>query len=355
MSAPQIDASPETDLGSLAPPTFRPPGHIRETGAVEPYPRAERWATVTALPSVDETGPVEPVTETETEKPSVEESAETPARATGPEPAEPDVAEALDQPGLVRSCEQSAPASAVPVDPDPQPVPPAKPTESAWEYATCVGYWMSVSVGAAGQIFALADLMNIGWLSYPVAAAGAAFAEVTMIGASKRARNHRIAEHPKPWKLLLVIACLICGYATAMNFIHWMRYSVGMAVMFAGGSAVGFTVETTVEHIEAAEYERRRVRYEDEHRRWKDRQARRNPASPRPAASASRTSTSAVKTSAKSAKAARDALTEEIVAYAVRSGKGYRAARAAFKGRTGLPSESKVKRELDKAKQAAAS
>ena len=346
MSAPQIDASPETDLGSLAPPTFRPPGHIRETGAVEPYPRAERWATVTALPSAEE--------------PSAEQAAETPSRMPWSQAAEPAVAEdGLDPSGFVEPGEQFGAGTAEPaVELDPQPSPPPKPTESAWEYATSVGYWMSVSVGASGQIFALADLMNIGWLSYPVAAAGAAFAEVTMIGASKRARNHRIAEHPKPWKLLLVIACLICGYATAMNAIHWLRYSVGMAVMFAGGSAVGFTVETTVEHIEAAEYERRKLRWQDEHRRWKDRQARRRAASPRPAASPSRTATSPVaapaktasggakKTSRASRSSGSEELKREIRAWARQHGKGAKAARTAFRDRPNLPALSTLKRWL---------
>ena len=319
---------------------------------MEPYPR---WATVTALPSVDETGPIEPVTETEAEEPPAEETAETPAR-TGPEAADPVLAEELDQPGGVESGEQFGPASAEPAVPlDPQPVPPPKPKESAWEYATSVGYWMSVSVGAAGQIFALADLMDIGWLSYPVAAAGAAFAEVTMIGASKRARNHRIAEHPKPWKLLLVIACVICGYATAMNAIHWLRYSVGMAVMFAGGSAVGFTVETTVEHIEAAEYERRRARYEDDYRRWQNRQKSRSaaPASSsttsKAATTRSATSSSqkqpAKTTATKARKAAEQQRLSEIVQWAKTNKAGPRRAHQHF-GRPTRPSESTIKRAL---------
>lgn len=348
MSAPQIDDAP-ADLGSITPPATIP-----QTGPAEPYPRVEHLASVTALPSSEDTGPINPVG-AEDEDPDALEAEETPAHPARPDAGDPAVAGELEQ------SDAAAAESAAQLDP--MPSPPPKPKESAWEYATSVGYWMSVSVGAAGQIFALADLMNIGWMSYPVAAAGAAFAEVTMIGASKRARNHRIAEHAKPWRLLLVIACVICGYATAMNFVHWLRYSVGMAIMFAGGSAVGFSVETTVEHIEAAAYERRKKHYENEYRKWRERQARSNPARSRPAATAPRKTASAAKSQpAKTAQTSKSTssgpgsrVLDEIVAYAQQHSLGARAARNEYRAKYRprvVPSEPTVKRALNKAKSA---
>lgn len=369
--SPQIDAP--ADLGSITPPE-----NIPQVGPVEPFPRAERWATVTALPGALETESTEPVTEIGEEDITAEDCGETEAAPAHPvRPGDPESSSAASGDGQREreATESEEPASRDirpdPVQhtpPDPEPRPPRKPKDSRWEHATSVGYWMSVSVGAAGQIFALASWMDMGWLNYPVAAAGAAFAEVTMIGASKRARNNRIAENPKPWKLLLVIASTICGYATLMNFIHWMTFSIGMAVMFAGGSAVGFTVETTVEHIDAAEYERRRKHFHDEYRKWQDRQARQSrtrPAAPqslsasrKPAGSAKSApaarSSSAGRAKSSAASAARtekSALLAEIVDHAMRTGCGYRAAHSAFKDRAGCPSDSTVKRELDKARQ----
>lgn len=336
MSAPQIEDAP--DLGSITPPETIP-----QTGPAEPYPRAERWATVTALPNATEAGPIDPIDETEQAPETVPPGQTEPTEIEGPAPAEasPD------------------PVEHVAPSPDPEPTPPVQPKESRWEKATSVGYWMSVSVGAAGQIFALASWMDIGWMKYIAAGMGAAFAEVAMIGASKRARNNRIAEHPKPWKLLLVIACVICGYATAMNFIHWLSYSVGMAVTFAGGSAVGFTVETTVEHIEAAAYERRKQEFEAEHRKWKARQARTRPASPSPAPSTPQKPSRVAKSRSTkaSSRSGFEALTAEIVAYAQEHSLGARDARnqyrATYRPRgVPFPSEPTVKRALTKAKSA---
>ena len=361
MSAPQIDApGTDTDLGSsTVPAAFVPPARIPQTGPAEPYPRTERRATVTPLPNVADTGPIEPVTDTEDDSPD----------GTGPErphtaepaaqredPAPTSTSERADQPEPAAEAELRAVSedrAVAPEVPDRQPEPPSKPKESKWENATTVGYWMSVAVGAAGQIFALASWIHLGWASYPVAAAGAAFAEVTMIGASKKARNNRIAENPRPWKLLLVIACVICGYAAGMNFIHWLNYSFGMAVTFAGGSAVGFTVETTVEHIEAAEYERRRLKYEDELRRWKDRQARKAAKSrpaPRTTPQPRKSQPAATKTTKKRTptqvrREKEQQLLQKIVAWAKENDASYRLAHQHF-GSPARPSESTVKRAL---------
>lgn len=357
MSAPQIAApGTDTDLGSIAPATFRPPGYIRETGAVEPYPRAERWATVTALPNAPATGPVEPVAGAEDEPLTGQDSQEGRSAPRGGRAsaavdgtfghATESEVDALDDPGLVVDPAATAP--------DPEPTPPERPPRSWLRHATVVGYWMSVLVGAAGQIWSLGALINQGPLGYVAAGLGAAFAEVTMIGAGKWARENRM--DGKPWKLLLVLAGIVCAYATCMNAIHWLKRSVGMAITFAGGSAMGFAVETTIEQIDAAHYTRNTEKYEDDLRRWQNRQKSRSATAS--TNRASKASKSASSTTAKSTKASSDRapktvkgsgteeLKREIVAWARQHRCGAKAVRKAFRGRAGLPSLSTIKRWL---------
>lgn len=355
MSAPQIDAPAE--LGSITPPE-----HIPQVGPVEPYPGPQRWATVTALPSAEATGPIEPITDPQDNPGSDAEASEFDAPTEDTTPVSTERWSAASEPTVDEpSRESPLPES------DPEPAAPARPKRSQLRYATVAGYWMSVSVGAAGQIWSLGSLIDQGPLGYAVAALGAAFAEVTMIGAGKWARENRI--DGKPWKLLLVLAGIVCAYATLMNAIHWIQRSVGMAVMFAGGSVMGFAVETTVEHIDAADYRRKNEKYEDDLRRWQNRQVKARPAAParsstpasprRPAAAPAATN-SPTKSSARSraaakpaAKTKKDALLAEIVTWAQANDAGPRKACQAFAGHRGLPSESTVKRELAQARNTA--
>ncbi|EME61926.1 hypothetical protein, partial [Amycolatopsis decaplanina] len=125
--------------------------------------------------------------------------------------------------------------------------------------ALSVGYWMSVGVGAVGQIASFGALIASGldgWmkvLGYVAAALGAAFAEITMIGAGASSLKRRYKGGN--WKPLLVVACLVCGYATVLNVLHWGPIQIGLAVMFGGGSLVGFVAHTMAEHLAAKDYE----------------------------------------------------------------------------------------------------
>ncbi|MFE5565992.1 hypothetical protein ACFQ68_13480 [Amycolatopsis japonica] len=172
-----------------------------------------------------------------------------------------------------------APPAAAPV-PLPQPIPravddppplrvekPEPPGDKHFRTAGAlgVGYWMSVGVGAVGQIASFGSLIASGLdgkmkiLGYVAAAFGAAFAEITMIGAGSSSLKRRYAGGT--WKSLLLVACLVCAYATILNVLHWAPIQIGLAVMFGGGSLVGFAAHTMSEHLAAKDYEIRLAEY----------------------------------------------------------------------------------------------
>jgi hypothetical protein len=159
----------------------------------------------------------------------------------------------------------------------PAPTPPQQPRRPddkhfRMEKALSVGYWMSVGVGAAGQIASFGDLIaqalpgHLKIAAYFAAALGAAFAEITMIGAGSGGLRRRYLEGS--WKSLAAIACVVCVYATALNVIHWLPVSTALAVMFGGGSFVGFTAHTVSEHLAAYDYERKMAVYRQELARY---------------------------------------------------------------------------------------
>src|SRR5690606_13808085 len=88
---------------------------------------------------------------------------------------------------------------------------------------------------------------------------------------------------------------MVCLYATALNAIHWYPVDPGMAVMFAGGSFLGFTAHYIAEHTAASDYEKALARYREavgiphqgntaaESRPTKKRPAESRPAKKRPA------------------------------------------------------------------------
>lgn len=137
------------------------------------------------------------------------------------------------------------------------------------EKALDVGYWMSVGVGVVGQIASFGGMiasslpgeMKYKALAYGAAALGAAFAEITMIGSGSAALKRRY--HEGSWKWLAAIAWVVCLYATTLNIIHWAPIDAALAVMFGGGSLVGFTAHTVAEHLAARDYERDLVVYRE--------------------------------------------------------------------------------------------
>ncbi|GAA0645721.1 hypothetical protein GCM10010174_80930 [Kutzneria viridogrisea] len=173
-----------------------------------------------------------------------------------------------------------APASSTPLPPLPEPevivqreqrvlAPPTKPDPKHFkmEKALSVGYWMSVGVGVVGQVASFGGLIaeslppDYKWAGYGAAAMGAAFAEITMIGSGTAALRRRYEDGT--WKMLATIAWIVCLYATALNVIHWAPISGALAVMFGGGSLVGFTAHTVAEHLAAKDYETKKKAYED--------------------------------------------------------------------------------------------
>uniref|UniRef100_UPI003F49A4BC hypothetical protein n=1 Tax=Amycolatopsis sp. CA-293810 TaxID=3239926 RepID=UPI003F49A4BC len=214
----------------------------------------------TSPPASAETEPAEAEAEPE---PEPEPVAATPALVPAPSP--------LPAP--------PAPVAAAPI-PLPQPIPraaddppplrvekPEPPGDKHFRTAGAlgVGYWMSVGVGAVGQIASFGSLIASGLdgkmkiLGYVAAAFGAAFAEITMIGAGSSSLKRRYAGGT--WKSLLLVACLVCAYATILNVLHWAPIQIGLAVMFGGGSLVGFAAHTMSEHLAAKDYEIRLTEY----------------------------------------------------------------------------------------------
>lgn len=169
--------------------------------------------------------------------------------------------------------EQSRPTNPAPASPSmpvvqPEPIkPPIKPDAEHFkmERALNVGYWMSVAVGAIGQVVSFGGMIapnlsqDLQWTAYLAAAMLAAFAEITMVGCGTSALKRRYNEGA--WKALATIACCVCLYATALNAIHWAPVDPGMAVMFAGGSFLGFTAHFIAEHTAASDYEKALARY----------------------------------------------------------------------------------------------
>jgi hypothetical protein len=149
----------------------------------------------------------------------------------------------------------------------PLPVEPRPPKEKkVQEKALAVGYCMSIGVGVVGQIASFGKVIADAlpphlWLAaYGAAALGAAFAEVTMVGTGAAALNRRYRRGT--WFPLLFIACLVCAYATTLNVLHWAPISWGLAVMFGGGSLVGFVAHVVAEHMAAKDYEEKLAEYE---------------------------------------------------------------------------------------------
>lgn len=152
----------------------------------------------------------------------------------------------------------------------PEPIkPPTKPGAEHFkmEKALGVGYWMSVAVGAIGQIVSFGGMIapnmseDMAWTAYLAAAMLAAFAEITMVGCGTAALKRRYNEGA--WGALATIACLVCLYATALNAIHWYPVDPGMAIMFAGGSFLGFTAHFIAEHTAASDYEKALAKYRE--------------------------------------------------------------------------------------------
>ncbi len=180
------------------------------------------------------------------------------------------------------------------------------------EKALNIGYWMSVAVGAIGQIVSFGGMISpnmpadIAWTAYLAAAMLAAFAEITMVGCGTAALKRRFNEGA--WKALASIACLVCLYATALNAIHWYPVDPGMAVMFAGGSFLGFTAHFIAEHTAASDYEKALARYreaagisqpDDTKPAGSSRPTKKRPAEPKPTGAKPSTRRTSSKTTAK--------------------------------------------------------
>lgn len=161
------------------------------------------------------------------------------------------------------------PAPVVVVETEPRQIaPPKKPEDGKWvmQKALTVGYWMSVGVGIVGQISAFGSLIanslspSMKPLAYCAAAVGAAFAEITMVGTGTAALRRRY--EGGSWRLLAITSWIVCLYAVILNALHWAPVSIGLAVMFSGGSALGFSAHSVAEHLAAHDYERRLAEYE---------------------------------------------------------------------------------------------
>jgi len=212
----------------------------------------------TSPPVAPESAEPEPVPEPESVPEPVAAAAPALVPAPSPAPAPPaPAAVALPQP-IPRAADDPPPLRVNKPEP-----PDAKHFRTAG--ALGVGYWMSVGVGAVGQIASFGSLIASGLdgkmkiLGYVAAAFGAAFAEITMIGAGSSSLKRRYAGGA--WKSLLLVACLVCAYATILNVLHWAPIQIGLAVMFGGGSLVGFAAHTMAEHLAAKDYETQLAAY----------------------------------------------------------------------------------------------
>ncbi|RAS57828.1 hypothetical protein C8D87_12111 [Lentzea atacamensis] len=150
-----------------------------------------------------------------------------------------------------------------------EPTPPQKPNlgkvDETGHAASLTGYTMSVAVGAFGQIVFLGTWLqdtSLGMWGWAVAALGAAFSEVSMIGAGNSSLTKR--RDGGRWKLLLTVACGVCFAAVAMQVTHWLPISFGIALVFGLASFVGFLIHMVIEHSKIRDYEDLMARYETE-------------------------------------------------------------------------------------------
>lgn len=158
--APQIDDAP-ADLGGIT-----PPAHIPQVGDAEPWPPAQRWATVTALPNADDTGPIEPVSDAAEDAPSAE-----PEPAPSPRPefqASPPAPQMVRMAAVQRERPVAAPPppadagraapSSSPAGPTASPAPapatqsPASPGHCAGPAVAQPGFWSRVGEFARGLL-----------------------------------------------------------------------------------------------------------------------------------------------------------------------------------------------------------
>lgn len=386
MSAPQIAAPGDTDLGSAENQTVElaglidPPEVIRHVGPVEPLLRPEpepeataddtdaeneleqtssrdEVATVTELHSSAEDGGAADSAENEEAPPELPtEAAE--EISTGSQPSASSEAAAVTP---------AVPAAPVAPAPPPEPEPPQEPKRRKFRAADLYPliFWISVIVGLSGQIIGFGSQFGGLWYSYCGAVIVGGIFELTMITASETAMR-RIG-HARPayeWAPFLAISIGAAGVAAYMNFTHWVWAGPNMALYFGGLTVGGFLGhlldglydalrdrrKTLAYEQDKAAYEKRLAEDADEDRKaWRRyqraiaRTAEQAPAPPAPAKSKS-------STSRKSKKSLSQANLDAIVAYAKVHELGARAALKQYRENhriSGvLPSEKTVHRAL---------
>lgn len=282
-----------------------------------------------------------------------------------PEP-EPNPADVEQEPELDSGGAQPAPPQHDPVDLDPPPEKPDDPFAGGFKlrHASLIGYCMSVGIAAIGQILALASIFGGTFVAWITAAVAAAFAEVAMVGAGSWSLELRRKGHP--WRLLMVGAAAVCCYAVIVQIVHYIPEGIGQAAVFAGASAIGWTLHMTVEHVRVAAYLKDQQRYEAALAAWRERQQKQQPPRSAPSRSSKqRSSTRSGRTAGSSrtkssGSKGKPQLSQDDVTQMVRSGQlgpkdGPAAVRKAKQSSHSLPAESTLKRWIALAREAAAS
>ncbi|TKG61563.1 hypothetical protein [Prauserella endophytica] len=140
--------------------------------------------------------------------------------------------------------------------------------------ATKVGFGMTVAAAAVGQVMFFASFFGGTVWGYLGAAAIAAFAEVTMVGAGDSALRHKV-EGNRGWQMLLAVSGAIAAGATVMQIAHWWSENVVMALTFGVASIAGWAVHIASGLIEANGYLRKRESWDAElARRQRKRESR---------------------------------------------------------------------------------
>jgi hypothetical protein len=154
------------------------------------------------------------------------------------------------------------------------PEAPGSPVTFPLRKATKIGFAMTVAAAAVGQVMFFASFFGGTVLGYIGAAAIAAFAEVTMVGAGDSALRHKI-EGNRGWQMLLAVSGSIAAGATVMQIAHWWAQEPVMALTFGVASIAGWAVHIASGLIEANGYLRKKGEWDAEvMRRQRKREAR---------------------------------------------------------------------------------
>lgn len=266
MSAPQLDASPETDLGSLSLPP------LSMTGTTNSYPREihDDVATVTELHPATETGDTRPIPLSSTTVSDQHMNAE--PDHTDPE-RDPDAE-------LTAARHRAAPPPAASSDPPQEPTPTPLPDKPRFVGADMVDmlFYASIAFSAIGQIMFWGSFFQVfaanafpamsTTIPWVVALVLGGVMEAGMIVFTDLGFDRRDGKSTA-WISWFLVGVAIAGGCIAINVGHWWGDDPTAAITFGAVGAIGFTAHLAKGLNKSQEYidERRAIDHENQRRR----------------------------------------------------------------------------------------